>query len=349
MVNDRSFSQPKFRPLPVAGSPTIGCLSKRHSRVILNKCLFQSKLSCVVISLQVGLIVGLLVGCRIPRWRGPSVADFAAARQLSQNAFRAMRAGRMEEAEKAFRAAIKRCPHDPQQHQRFAEFLVVVGRRQEALQEYLLACQLAVDDPYLRVKACELALELGELSLGETSIREAIALHPQNAAAWVLYGRVLTARKQFRQAVEAYSRALYLAPEDHQARVELARLHRLLHEPGKSLVTLQAVTAGYLPADVPAEVLFQMGLTYAALGRHSEAVEALLAARAKDPKNPEYEQALASLLKQLNRTEVAAAPLSSERATSVATPRESTADSASFPYPLPHPGWGGSSDSSYLR
>lgn len=349
MANDRGFSKPKFRPIPLASSPAEGLLSKRHSGLILNKCPSFSKLSWVMVGLLVGLMVGVLVGCRIPRWRGPSVADFAAARRLSQNGYRAMRAGRLEEAEKAFRAAIKRCPHDPQQHQRFAEFLGVVGRRQEALQEYLLACQLAVDDPYVRVKACELALELGELSLGETLIREAIALHPQNAAAWVLYGRVLTARKEFLQAVEAYSRALYLAPEDHQARVELARLHRLLHEPGKSLVTLQAVTAGYLPADVPAEVLFELGLTYAALGRQSEAVEALVAARAKDPTNLEYEKALASLLTHLNRTEVAAVPFSPETATSVATSNESAADPASFLYPLSQPGSGEGSYRSYLR
>ncbi len=349
MLNHRGFSQPKSQPLSLTGSPAKGFRSKRHPGLILNKFLSESRLSWTVVTLEAGLIVGLLVGCRIPRWRGPSVADFAAARQLSQEALRAMRAGRLEEAEKAFRAAIKRCPHDPQQHQRFAEFLVVVGRRQEALQEYLLACQLAVDDPYLRVKACELALELGELSLGETLIRQAIALHPQNAAAWVLYGRVLTARKEFRQAVEAYSRALYLAPEDHHARVELARLHRLLHEPGKSLVTLQAVTAGYLPADVPAEVLFELGLAYAALGRQSEAIEALLAARAKNPGSLEYEKALASLLKEMNRTQVAAAPLAPDRANPIASTGESGVDPASLPHPLSHPGWGGSSYNSYLR
>jgi tetratricopeptide (TPR) repeat protein len=246
----------------------------------------------------IALVAGFALstgGCRIPRWRGPSVADFAAARQLSQHGLRAMRAGRMEEAEKAFRAAIKRCPHDPQQHQRFAEFLVAAGRHQEALEEFLLASQLAVDDPYVRVKACELALSLGEIALAETLIREAIALQPQNAPAWVFYGRVLTARREFRQAVEAYSRALDLAPDDHQARMELARLHRLLHEPGKSLVTLQAITAAYFPGDIPAEVLFELGLAYAALGRRSEAAEALLAAQAKNPRNPEYKKVLAAL------------------------------------------------------
>lgn len=250
--------------------------------------------SAIVCSIWV-LILALLSGCRLPRWRGASAADVALARGLTSQGLRALQAGRVEEAEKAFRAAVKKCPLDPQSHERFGDFLVTRGRLKEALDEYLAACRLAVDDPHVRLKAAEVAFQLGNIPVAEKMVSEAIDLQPTLAKAWLVRGRLYACRREFPQALWAFSRALTLAPDDHEARVELARIHRQIGEPHKALVALQAVSGGFLLGETPAPVMFELAQVYLELGRTEEAIEAALAAKAKDRNNPAYDQFLAQI------------------------------------------------------
>lgn len=239
--------------------------------------------------------VGLLLsGCCLPRWRGSSGADIVAARQLSQQGTRALQTGRIGEAEKAFSAAVKRCPHDPQIRERFGDFLLSQGRAEEALEQYLSACRLAVDDPHPRVKAAEIAFARGQFQLAESLVTEAINVQPHLQRAWVLYGRVLATTGRADKAVAVYSRAIAMAPDDHEAQLELARLFRQQGEPYKALAALQTVKSAYLPDEAPAPVLLELAMVYSQIGRTQEAQEALLAAKKVDPKNPIYDQYLAA-------------------------------------------------------
>ncbi|MCS7237363.1 MAG: tetratricopeptide repeat protein [Thermoguttaceae bacterium] len=259
--------------------------------------------------LLIALAAAVAAGCRLPRWRGASAADVASARGLTSQGLRAFQAGRLEDAEKAFRAALKKCPLDPQSHERFGDFLKFQGRSQEALAEYLAASRLAVDDPHVRLKAAEVAIELNNLSVAQTLVAEAIELQPNLPKAWVVRGRLLARRGEYRTALAAYSRALALAPDDQEARVEMARIHRCLGEPHKALVVLQALSSSFLPGETPAPILFELAQAYAEMGRIPEASEAALAAKRADPGNPVYDQFLAQLPTRMFEAQVAAKSL----------------------------------------
>jgi tetratricopeptide (TPR) repeat protein len=249
----------------------------------------------ILVTILIILAIFPASACRLPRWRGPSVTDFATARRLSQQAQRAARAGRWEEAENGFRAAIKRCPQDPQHHQHYGDFLLLANRTEEALREYLEACQLAVDDPQVRLKAADLASRAGQWELARRLVEEAIALQPTLAPAWSLHGKIAAATGRYQQALESFSRALNLAPDDHDVRLELARVHRQLGEPHKALVVCQAISSAFLPGDIPAEVSYELALDYLQLGRRTEAIEVLLAAKAIYPEDARFEKLLAAV------------------------------------------------------
>ncbi len=253
-------------------------------------------------------VLCLLLGCSLPRWRGLTASDFVAARQISQQATRALYAGRASEASKAFEAAVRRCPHDPQIRERFGDFLRTQGRDQEALEQFLAASQLAVDDPHPRLKAAEVAYQKGQFQLAEQLVGEAIKLQPQLPKAWLLFARVLASSRRWEEAVTAYMRAIALAPEDPDAHIELAKIYRQLGDPYKALVTLQALGHTYLPNESPQQLLMELAVTYQQMGRVQEAEEVLIAAKKRDPKNPAYDRLMADIAAVRASTSVGGGP-----------------------------------------
>ncbi len=242
------------------------------------------------------IVLGLAaVGCRLPRWRGPTAVDLAASRRLSYQGMQAAQSGRWEQAEEAFLAAIKRCPHDPESKKRYADFLLAAGKPEAALAQLEAARRLAVDDAQLRVQLAELALQMGRIDLAEPSVEEALVLQPQLPKAWHLRGKICWLTGRTNLAVEAYYRALKLHAEDPEIQFELAQMLRQRGESHKALVVLQHLMAGHLQGSEPISLLIEQGLVYAELGRFQEALTTLQTACTRAPESSACLAALAQV------------------------------------------------------
>src|SRR5687767_1992510 len=74
-----------------------------------------------------------------------------------------------------------------------------------------------------------IALELlgqGRFAEAEEALRRACAAQPNDAEAWQLLGYVLNQRSNTRDAIEAFERAVRLAPENADALYNLATAYR---------------------------------------------------------------------------------------------------------------------------
>ena len=84
----------------------------------------------------------------------------------------------------------------------------IKGSERKAIEQLDEAIRLAGDDERLYVRAAEMHLAMGDISGASEKVGVAIDLNPQSAAAWALQGQILQQRKQPREALAAYYRAL---------------------------------------------------------------------------------------------------------------------------------------------
>ncbi len=229
--------------------------------------------------LIVGLLPALLLsGCRLPGREGPVPKSLATCRQLSQQGIAAAERGQQKQAESLLKQAVEVCPVDPEARRHYAEALWRRGARREAIAQLEEAGRLAGQDVTLLVRLAEMHLALGQRQLARQTAEQAIDLDPELSSAWAIRGRVTHAEGQARQALADFHRALGYAPDNRQVLLEIAELYRELNQPQRALATLHSLADTYSPGEEPQEVLHLMGLAYAALGRHEDAVATRVAA-----------------------------------------------------------------------
>lgn len=217
-------------------------------------------------------------GCRLTGHDGTVPRTLTDCRRLSQQGATALERGRQRDAEALLAKAVAVCPVDAEARRHYAEALWRRAARQEAIAQLQEASRLAGDDPTISVRLAEMQLANGQPELARQNADQALVLDPKLPAGWSVHGGAMRAAGDPQQALADYLRALGYAPNDRAILVEIAELHRQLNRPDRALQTLQALADTYSPGEEPGQVLYLMGLAYAALGRPEDSAESLLAA-----------------------------------------------------------------------
>jgi len=257
------------------------------------------------------ILIGLLMGspgCRVFRSHKVSDENIAAARQLSLQGMDAQQRGQWDRAEILFAAAILKCPSDERARYGYAEALWQRGAWQKAVEHMEEAVRLSGSDPERLVRLGQMYRARGDLARAGRQADAAIAVNGQFAAAWALRGHVLLAQGDSTSALTSFHRALSYEQPLPDVQLAIARIYAQENRPQRVLATLQSLAATYPADQVPQEVLIQQGLALRALGRHQDAVTALVAAAQIGDQSPE-------LLCDLARTQMLAGEAAAARQT----------------------------------
>lgn len=163
-------------------------------------------------------------------------------------------------------------PNSARMHQLMAEFLINRGDAHAAVIQYRQALER---EPKLR----GVHYELGEailqdsrqppaLEAAEKEFRAALAENPADARAEYRLGTVCTLRRDYKTAIQHYSRALQLQPSNAYAQQELGAAFIKVGEPERALEHLLAATR--LDPLYPT-AHYQLGTLYRQLGREADA------------------------------------------------------------------------------
>jgi len=207
-----------------------------------------------------------------------------------------------EQAEQLLSKAVQTCPGDSEARRYYAESLWHRGRRPEAIVQLEGLVRVSPEDASLRARLAQMRLETGDISLARREAELALDLDPKLSLAWAIRGRVMLASGAPQQALADFHRALAYSPEDRGLLLEIAQIHRQMNQPQRALTTLQTLTDTYSPGEEPQQLLYLLGVTYAALGRHDEAAESLALAAGRGPADPEILARLGQSQLDLGRT-----------------------------------------------
>jgi protein O-GlcNAc transferase len=123
------------------------------------------------------------------------------------------RQGRLNEAETAYREALRRDPRQPGVHYALAEVLADAQQTDAALAVLGDALRWAPEHPQIHHRLGILLAEAKRYGEAIESFRRAIAIKPDYARAWNNLGNALRASGQLTEAVDALNTALRLQPD----------------------------------------------------------------------------------------------------------------------------------------
>jgi tetratricopeptide (TPR) repeat protein len=162
-------------------------------------------------------------------------------------------------------------PESGRTHQLMAEMLINRGEARAALIQYRKALEI---EPKLRGVHYELgeailqdSREAPALDAAEKEFRAALAENPADANAEYRLGTICTLRRDYKTAIEHYSRALQLQPDNAYAHQALGAAWIKLGEPEKALEHLLAATR--LDPLYPT-AHYHLGTVYRQLGREAD-------------------------------------------------------------------------------
>jgi len=230
-------------------------------------------------------------GCQFSRL-GAARSNVESSRQWSQQAAAAMENGHWQQAEGLLHEAVRTNPDDPVARSRLAQALVQRNERQAAITQIEAARQLAPHDAEIALQAAEFYLQVGDYEKARRATEQVIDREPRSAYAWIRRGQAWQMSNDPKRALADYQRGLQYAPNDRFALQQIADLYRALHQPQRSLSSLQALAATYPPREEPAELFYGQGLAYQELGRHEDAAERLRLAAERGAPNPDVLAAL---------------------------------------------------------
>ena len=246
--------------------------------------------------LRAGLSRGhISVATRQRRSFVPS-ATFEAALSVHQQ-------GRLREAERLYREALKRAP----EHAGILHHLGVVKAQQGKLDEAipLMRRALAVDSESAEI-SCDLGVALeaaGRHAEAITCYERALALKPDYVDAAFNLGNALRATGRHREAVARFEQALSLRPEFAEAHNNLGNSLHALHRYEEAIACFERALA-VRPRWAQAHC--NLGVSLRAAGRQNEAGLHYREALRIDPSNAVAHSNLGELLRELGRPEEAA-------------------------------------------
>jgi eukaryotic-like serine/threonine-protein kinase len=216
--------------------------------------------------------------------------------------------GKSDQALEAFHKAVELNPYYWANQNRLGDAYFTMGDYQKALEAFQQVIVLApdLDTGYENV---------GNLYVGQGKYQEAIPYYQkclQIQPYYLTYGNLGNAYfglKQYPKAVEMFEKAVELNPNDTMTIVNLADGYRAAAQQDKATATYQrAISAGFKELEINpqnTDVMDQLALSYAKIGKAKEAGTFITKIRAIDKKNVNfiYDQARVNAL--LGRTKEA--------------------------------------------
>ncbi len=182
-------------------------------------------------------------------------------------------------------------PNSARMHQLMAEFLINRGDAHAAIIQYRKALEVEPKLGGVHYELGEAILEDSRqgpaLEAAEKEFRMALADNPADPRAEYRLGTVCALRKDYKNAIQHYSRALQLQPTNAYAQGELGAAYIKVGEPEKALEHLLAGTR--LDPLYPA-THYQVGILYRQLGREADARRELEAFEKLEEKRKETDQ-----------------------------------------------------------
>lgn len=253
------------------------------------------------------VMIATLTGCQLTQRFGPVPKSLVASRQLSSRGISAIEREDWTEAETLLAQAVKTCPVDPQARRHYAEALWHRGEKQEALAQMDEALRLSSDDPKLLLSAAQMQADQGALESALASVEKSLDLDPHAPEAWALRGKLMQQAGLSRRALADYQKALGYDPQNREVLLATAELYRQLNEPQRALANLQTLVDLDPQGSESQQVLYLMGLSYAAMARYDEAGESMRLALRRGQPTSDILYSLAEVEMRAGRPEAAQA------------------------------------------
>jgi len=200
---------------------------------------------------------------------------------------RALKAGRLDEAENAFRTVLAQGGATAYVHNNLGIVLQERGQHAKAVPEFREAVRLDPAYPAPRILLGASLLALGRVSEARASLERAVKLAPREPLARLQLAKVLERASDFPGAVEQYRALTELKPDEAEYAYALGSAY--LHLSEWSLKQLAALDSG------AARFHQAMGHTFRVQGRPDLALAAFDRAAQSDPSLPEVHLAMAQI------------------------------------------------------
>ena len=204
-------------------------------------------------------------------------------------------AGRLEEAERYYRAALVKDPAYVNARYNLASVLAKQNRYDEAIAEYRETARLDPFHPFAPVSLGDALVSQGRFEEGVAALRGAIRSDPTNQYAWYFLGNAYAGAGQIEEALEAYREALRVNPRYAEAHYSMGNA---LQKVGR----LDDAVAAYresIECD-PTQAVTHNNLGNALLrqGKPAEAMAAYRVAVRLNPRHANARTNLGNLLRQ---------------------------------------------------
>jgi len=216
-----------------------------------------------------------------------SPADTATPQATFERGVESLKAGRLEEAEAAFRRLLQQGTREPYVHNNLAIVYQQQGRHREAVAECREAIRLDATYPAPRVVMGGSLLALGRVAEAVTTLEAAVKLLPKERLTREQLARAYERAGRPSAAIEQYRAVRELAPTDPESAYQLGRAYLRLSE--WAMQRLRDVDPG------SARIYQALGHNYRVQGRADLAVRAFERAAQADPALPEIHLALAQI------------------------------------------------------
>jgi len=225
---------------------------------------------------------------------GSSAQELPLALQAPfEEGVRALRAGRLDEAETAFRAVLAKGGETAYVHNNLGIVLQERGRHEKAVAEFRAAARLDPAYAAPRILVAASLLALGRVSEARTAAERAVKIAPREPLARLQLAKVLERASDWTGAVEQYRALREVKPDEPEYVYALGNAYLRLSE--WSLRELGTLEGGQ------ARLHQAMGHNYRVQGRPDLALQAFERAARADPTLPEIHLAMAQVLMEQKR------------------------------------------------
>jgi tetratricopeptide (TPR) repeat protein len=222
-----------------------------------------------------------------PGARVASPADTATPQATFERGVESLKAGRLEEAEGAFRLVLQQGGREAHVYNNLAIVHQQQGRHREAIADCREAIRIDAGYPAPRLVMGGSLLALGRVAEAVTTLEAAVKLLPKERLAREQLARAYERAGRPSAAIEQYGAMRDLAPTDPESAYQLGRAYLRLSE--WAMQRLRDVDPG------SARIYQALGHNYRVQGRADLALRAFERAAQADPKLPEIHLALAQI------------------------------------------------------
>ncbi len=210
-----------------------------------------------------------------------------------------------DKAERAYNLAATLNPI-PAVLEEMARFQIGMKREAEALEWYQRALEGARQGKSLsqqriiHQRYIDLLLRMYERDKAEAELQKYLEEHPPDAWGFVFQGRLRALQNRVEESLDAYTRAVELAPDSAAAHYQVGRLHKMLGNMSLAIDSLRTA-AQIAPKGFEYRHRILLAQAYRAAGRADLGISELRQVLADDPEALKVGMALAEILQQEKR------------------------------------------------